>query len=44
MTADLRSAFAARAQAKLGFAGVIPVGEAFQRAVDQGVATACAPR
>jgi hypothetical protein len=38
MTADLRAAFAAKAQANPGFAGVIPVGEAFQRAVDQGVA------
>lgn len=38
MTADLRAAFAARAQANPGFAGVIPVGEAFQRAVDQGIA------
>jgi hypothetical protein len=38
MTADLRAAFAAKAQANPGFAGVIPVGDAFQRAVDQGVA------
>ena len=38
MTADLRAAFATKAQANPGFAGVIPVGEAFQRAVDQGVA------
>jgi hypothetical protein len=40
MTADLRAAFAAKAQANPAFAGVIPVGEAFQRAVDQGVAKA----
>lgn len=38
MTADLRQAFAAKATANKGFAGVIPVGEAFQRAVDQGIA------
>ena len=38
MTADLRAAFAAKAQSNPAFAGVIPVGEAFQRAVDQGVA------
>lgn len=38
MTADLRAAFAGKAQANPGFAGVIPVGDAFQRAVDQGVA------
>jgi hypothetical protein len=38
MTADLRAAFATKAQANPGFAGVIPAGEAFQRAVDQGVA------
>ena len=38
MTADLRAAFASKAQANPAFAGVIPVGEAFQRAVDQGVA------
>jgi hypothetical protein len=38
MTADLRSAFLGKAQANPGFAGVIPVGDAFQRAVDQGVA------
>jgi hypothetical protein len=38
MTADLRAAFAARAQANPKFAGVIPVGEAFQRAVDEGIA------
>jgi hypothetical protein len=40
MTADLRAAFAAKAQANAGFAGVIPVGEAFQRAVDTGIAKA----
>ena len=38
MTADLRSAFATKAKSNPGFVGVIPVGEAFQRAVDQGVA------
>jgi hypothetical protein len=40
MTADLRAAFNVKAQTNTGFAGVIPVGEAFQRAVDQGVAKA----
>jgi hypothetical protein len=38
MTRDLREAFAAKAAANPGFAGVIPVGDAFQRAVDLGVA------
>jgi hypothetical protein len=38
MTADLRSAFATKAQANSGFAGVVPVGDAFQRALDLGVA------
>jgi hypothetical protein len=38
MTADLRAAFARKAAANPNFAGVIPVGDAFQRAVDQGVA------
>jgi len=38
MTADLRAAFAAKAQANPNFAGVIPVGDAFQRAVDDGIA------
>jgi hypothetical protein len=38
MTADLRAAFARKAAANPNVAGVIPVGEAFQRAVDQGVA------
>ena len=38
MTADLRATFAARHQANPNFAGVIPVGDAFQRAVDSGVA------
>lgn len=38
MTADMRAAFAARAQSNPNFAGVIPVGEAFQRAVDTGIA------
>ena len=38
MTADLRAAFASKAQANPNFAGVIPVGDAFQRAVDTGIA------
>jgi hypothetical protein len=38
MTADLRAAFERKAAANPNFVGVIPVGEAFQRAVDQGVA------
>ena len=38
MTADLRATFAARLQANPNFAGVVPVGDAFQRAVDSGVA------
>jgi hypothetical protein len=38
MTADLRAAFAAKAQANPNFAGVIQVGDAFQRAVDTGIA------
>lgn len=38
MTADLHAAFQARAAANPGFAGVVPVGDAFQRAVDQGLA------
>jgi hypothetical protein len=38
MTADLRAAFAAKAQSNPNFAGVIPVGDAFQRAVDTGIA------
>jgi len=38
MTADLRAAFERKAAANPNFAGVIPVGDAFQRAVDQGVA------
>jgi hypothetical protein len=40
MTADLRTAFANRALSNPGFAGVIPVGDAFQRAVDTGIAKA----
>jgi len=40
MTGDLRSAFDTKANANPGFAGVIPVGDAFQLAVDQGVAKA----
>jgi hypothetical protein len=38
MTADLHAAFATKAAANAGIAGVIPVGNAFQRAVDQGIA------
>jgi hypothetical protein len=38
MTADLNAAFTAKAAANPGIAGVIPVGNAFQRAVDQGIA------
>ena len=38
MTADLRAAFATKAQANPGFAGVIPVGDAFQRAIDDRIA------
>ena len=37
MTADLHASFAAKAATNPGFAGVIPVGDAFQLAVDQGV-------
>jgi len=38
MTADLREAFHAVAAGNPGFAGAVPVGDAFQRAVDQGLA------
>ena len=37
MTADLRATFAAAVAANPNFAGVIPVGDAFQSAVDQGL-------
>ena len=37
MTADLHASFAAAAAANPNFAGVIPVGDAFQSAVDQGL-------
>lgn len=40
MTADLHASFAAEAQSNPNFAGVVPVGDAFQRAVDEGVARA----
>lgn len=40
MTADLRAAFNAKAQANPAFAGVVPVGDAFQRALDTGIAKA----
>jgi hypothetical protein len=38
MTADLHTAFYAKAASNPGYAGVIPVGDAFQRALDEGVA------
>ena len=38
MTADLRAAFASKAATNTAFAGVIPVGDAFQRALDDGIA------
>jgi len=37
MTADLHTDFYAKAASNPGFAGVLPVGDAFQRAVDQGL-------
>ena len=40
MTADLHASFEAEAQGNPDFAGVLPVGDAFQRAVDEGVAKA----
>jgi hypothetical protein len=40
MTADLRAAFASKAQTNPNFAGVIPVGDAFQRALDERIAKA----
>ncbi|MBU6260535.1 MAG: hypothetical protein KGL18_11280 [Burkholderiales bacterium] len=38
MTADLHAAFYGLAASSPGFAGVVPVGDAFQRAVNQGLA------
>lgn len=38
MTADLHTDFYAKAASNPGFAGVVPVGDAFQLAVDQGLA------
>ncbi len=38
MTSDLHDSFYAKAASNPGFAGVVPVGDAFQRAVDQGLA------
>lgn len=38
MTADLHASFYGKAASNAGFAGVVPVGDAFQRAVDQGLA------
>jgi hypothetical protein len=40
MTADLRTSIQAMAAANPGIAGVVPVGDAFQRALDLGVAKA----
>jgi hypothetical protein len=40
MTADLRAVFNAKAQANPALAGVVPVGDAFQRALDTGIAKA----
>jgi hypothetical protein len=37
MTADLHASFAAKAASNAGFAGVVPVGDAFQLAVNQGL-------
>src|SRR6187397_1191111 len=37
MSADLHASFAAKAASNPGFAGVIPAGDAFQLAVDQGL-------
>jgi hypothetical protein len=42
MTADLHAAFHSKAAANSGFAGVAPVGDAFQRALDLGVAKSTA--
>jgi hypothetical protein len=38
MTTDLHAAFYGKAASNPGFAGVVPVGDAFQSAVDQGLA------
>nr|WP_316639161.1 PEP-CTERM sorting domain-containing protein [uncultured Roseateles sp.] len=38
MTADLKASFLAKAASNPGFAGVIPAGEAFQMAIDLGLA------
>jgi hypothetical protein len=40
MTTDLHAAFAAKLAANPNLAGVIPVGDAFQRALDDGIAKA----
>jgi hypothetical protein len=40
MTTDLHNAFYGKASANPNFAGVAPVGDAFQRAVDEGLAKA----
>jgi len=40
MTTDLHNSFYAKAASNPGFAGVVPVGDAFQRAVDAGLARA----
>ncbi len=38
MSSDLHKSFYDKASSNSGFAGVVPVGDAFQRAVDQGLA------
>jgi hypothetical protein len=38
MTLDLHASFSSKAASNPGFAGVIPVGDAFQRALDEGIA------
>ncbi len=38
MTADMHAAFYGLAASNTGFAGLVPVGDAFQRAVEQGLA------
>lgn len=42
MTRDMHTAFYGLAAANPGFAGAVPVGDAFQRAVDQGLAAGSA--
>jgi hypothetical protein len=38
MTTDLHNSFYGKAASNAGFSGVVPVGDAFQKAVDQGLA------